>query len=676
MGSRLKFDFPAQELFYRFLLTLLVLMSVALPQAIVHAQPPEVTDVILLIDTTGSMRGRGDGIGDIWEEVLGYVLGLVDVLQVGINVAVIPFDMGPRFDRTYPPLPEGSTEIDPVVLDEMVRERIKAHLRGLPVDGQYTWIYESLESALNQMRRWQAADPTRIHRQSLFLYTDGKDNGRHRALGIDGIIELFEAAKTDMPFLYAVYSDIRYHLSPQDREKLEPIPWIVVTAGIPERRVVVRTPDLDFGDLSVSPEGISRDIIFSSTALTVWGSEVHVRIEGPATLSVSPDVICLQEQVPIKLRVAPGGLMPGIQIARLILDPVEEDITIEPPTINLSFSWPTPTPTNTPTATPTNTPIPTSTHTPTLTPTPTPIPPTPTPVPPTSTPIPPTPTPTPAPALILKFPGDKVDFGDFDDLREGKSISFNVSSSSPQAEPLTVSEVRFPELPELKIALNPTVIPPQGETLVTLVISAPTQLEPGRTYGGHMILTSRKEVIISPKAEIPFSFHLRSTLDKYVRVVILGVGLLAIVGLGLLAYWFLPSLLKGTLHCLAAPSDASEVERRPYNLQVVKKLRGKNEVTIGRGGSCNIRLNRPTVEPLHARIVAERSTEIHRVGKGKGTRKVTKKIVRYFLQNLGKGECKVDGSALAKEARARLFDKSEIQIGAYRFQYRNPAARR
>lgn len=663
MRSGLELKFPARVSYCCFLLALLlsIILPLAWPQSEVQAQAPEIVDVILLVDTTGSMRGRGDSVGDIWDEVLDYILSLVDVLPAGCNVAVIPFDSGPRWDRTYPSLPKGVTEIMPVLLDEVARQEIKAHLRALPVDGQNTWIYESVESALERMRRWQE-DPTRVHRQSLFLYTDGRDNGPQADLGIEGIIDLLEGAKTDMPFLYAFYGDIRHHLPPEDKKKLEQA-GIVVTAGVPERHVLVETPDLDFGDLSVSPEGVSRDIVFSSTAPTVWGAEVRIRIEGPVTLSVSPETIRLRERVPIELKVAPGGLMPGLQRARLVLDPVEEDIVIEPPTINLSFSWPTPTPTSTPTPTPTYTPTPTATFTPTRTPTAT----------PTHTPTPtPTPTPPPPPALTLRIPGNRVDFGDIDDLTGGKSIAFDVSSSSPREEPLAIKEVRFPELPGLKMTLSPTTIPPQSDTSVTLLISAPSQLDPD-TYEGRIVFASGQGVIIKPKAGFPFSFHIRSTYEKLRHALILGGGifggLLACAFIGGLIYWKRLPSPRGVLYCLEAPLGEKP---KPCNLHKFRKLRGKSEVTIGRRSSCDIRLSHPTVEPLHARIIAEKGVEIRRVRR----RKMKVKRPRYFLENLGKGECKVGGSTLAKRMRLRLFDGSEIQIGAYRFRYKYPGARR
>ena len=649
--------------------------------AAAQGQSAEVDDVLILVDITGSMKGRGDGIGDIWDEVLVHIIGLVDVLPAESQVAIVPFDSGIRFDQTYLPLPLGSTEIEPVTLEyPRIREQIKAHLRALPVDGQNTWIYESLEAALALMKGWQAADPARVHRQLLFLYTDGQDNGPHRDLGIAGIVRLFEAARTDMPYLYAVYGDIRYHLPPQDRRALEQA-GIVVTAGIPKRPVVVLTHDLDFGDLSQSPQGVSREITFSSTSPTVWGTEVRLRIEGDGPVTLVPETIRLTERVRILLKPAPGGMTPGFHTARLVLVAVEEGIVIEPPTINLTFHWATPTPTDTSTATATvtrpATPTSSATATATLTATPTPT------ITPTSSPTPsptvkptvtvtPTPTRTPLPALVLELPEPVLNFGNVDNPDDGVSISLSVSSTSSQAEPLTISQVRFPTSSEVTVTLEPVLIPPQATVSVTLTLNGIDSLSPG-TYDGEVVFTSRPGVEIRPEPRVPLRFHIMGLWERRWRQLLLGVALvLAIGGLsvgGAWAWWRAIPAPHGFLHTLEAPAGAT---RRTYNLRAVRKLRGKNQVTVGRSARCDLRLDDPSVEPLHARIVAEMGAEFQ----GVGPRRRRVRQPRHFLQNLSQGTCSVDGSAVARGARVHLFDGCQVQIGGYRFRYRNPGARR
>jgi hypothetical protein len=626
----------------------------------VAAQPPEVTDVIILIDATGSMVGRGDSIGNIWSEVLGYVLSLVDALPQGTRIAIVPFDSGPRRDLTYPASPPGSLEVQPVVLDGNTRQTTKAHIRALPVEGQNTWIYESLGASLEQMKRWQESDPTRTHRQCLFLYTDGQDNGPHSHLGIDGIVELFKAVETDMPFLYAVYGDIGFHLSPDEKTELEK-QGIVVTTGIPERRVVVETPELDFGDLSVNEEGVSRDILFSSDAPTVWGTSVEIEVEGPAILSVSPQNISLQERVPIQLRSAAGGLNPGVYRARLLLRSQEPDVVIQPPAIIILFSWPEPPPTQTPTSEPTATPTPTPK--PTATPTPT----------PTVTPRPsPTPTPPPPPTLELGLPGGTINLAKFDDPENGRSTQFSVTSTSSLTEPLRVAHVDCPSLEHIGVEVDPEMIPPNSTTLVTLTVSAQSQLDEG-TYRGNLTFASRDGVSIKPEREVPLELRVRSAFQKHRRSILLigggSAGLLSAALTALAVHWSRLPFPRGLLRTVDGPAG---IGRRVYNLGGYRKLLGRREVTIGRGRNCDIRLDGGAVQPMHARIVA--SMREHRVRRNGRVRSV--KRLRYFLENLGTGKCKVNGCPVEKGHRMRLFNDARIRIGEYGFYYNNPGAGR
>jgi hypothetical protein len=361
----------------------------ALPQAGATAQAPEVVDVILLVDTTGSMKGRGELTrGDIWDEVLDYVLQLVDTFDVGTNIAVIPFDRGPRYDRTYPSTPD-PPRMSSAVLTESEREKVKEHLRSLPVDGLNTWIYESLQAATTQLEVWRAGDD-RTHEQHIFLVTDGLDGGPHRDLGVDGIIDLFRAARTDNPYLYLMYWDAAGLMSPEDAEKL-----VASGARVIRGIVTVETLILDLGVLPPDAER-SVELEFFSTIDSLWGSEVRLHMDEASGLTVSPAAIELQQRVTITIQAVADHGLSGAQEAILSIEASAQDKIISPAAIAVVYEWlvltPTHTPTATPTPTPTGTPRPTSTSTRT----------------PTSTPTA-APTPTPRP-LILVSP-DRIDFG-------------------------------------------------------------------------------------------------------------------------------------------------------------------------------------------------------------------------------------------------------------------------
>ncbi len=364
-------------------------MPPALPLAGAAAQAPEVVDVILLVDTTGSMKGRGELTrGDIWDEVLDYVLQLVDTFEVDTHIAVVPFDRGPRYDRTYPPAPD-PPRLSSTVLTESERENVKEHLRGLPVDGLNTWIYESLQAVIGQLEVWRTADE-RMHQQHIYLVTDGFDTGPQRGLGVDGIIDLFKAARTGNPHLFLMYWDAGGYLSPEDAEKL-------LNSGVRVLRgiVTVETPVLDLGMLLPGTER-SVDLEFLSTIDTVWGSEARLHVDEASGLTLSPAAIELQQRVPITVQAAADPGLGGAQEAILRIEAAEQDLIISPAAIAVVYELPVLAPTHTPTTVPTptrtRTPRPTSTSTRT----------------PTSTPTE-APTPTPRP-LILVNP-DRIDFG-------------------------------------------------------------------------------------------------------------------------------------------------------------------------------------------------------------------------------------------------------------------------
>lgn len=352
-----------------------------------EAQGPSgaVVDTIIVLDTTASMRGVG-GSKNIWDQVRATVLTLLDALPDGTRVAIVPFDGAPRLDRAFPSLPQGSTDLQPQALNADVRAELEGYFDALPADGQRTWIYEAVEYALNRLRDWQAADPNNPHRPSMFLYTDGLDNGPHGDIDMSNIAGLYQQARADLPSLYGFYGDVGEQLSQAARQKLTDAGF-EVTSGIPAQTVSVQPATLDFGMLAQGVE-VTRTVQFDSRTPTVYGSPVRVRLDTTAPVSLTLSTFSLREQVVIGLRPV-GDLTPGAHQARLLLSDDSGSLSINPPVVEVLFQWPAPTATPTQTAAPTETPPPATA--------------TATPRPPTSTPAP-TATPTvdtSSPALVV-----------------------------------------------------------------------------------------------------------------------------------------------------------------------------------------------------------------------------------------------------------------------------------
>jgi hypothetical protein len=359
---------------------LVLALTTAVSPGFAQTARQSVQEAVILLDTTESMRGLGPApdARNVWPEVSGSVRDLIDGLAPGTRVVLIPFDTGPHWDRIYPAPVGPANDVTPVAMNSAAdRLALQAKVQALAVDGQATYIYESVQYGLAQLRRWSASEPEVDHQQFIYLYTDGLDNGPHKNLGMEGIAGLFGAAKADNRFLYVVYNTI------------PTLPTAAATAmarvattvpGLPKPYVIVQQPELDFGDLSVPGRTATRDLALSSN-LQTGGMRMMLSIRNaPTGLKLLTNEAVLAGQVPITLS-ASEGLVGGFYAdTELVLTDPNGGFTISPNIVRLRFSWPTPSPTNTQVPlTATSTPLPTTTPRPKATlvaSTPTPVPPT------------------------------------------------------------------------------------------------------------------------------------------------------------------------------------------------------------------------------------------------------------------------------------------------------------
>lgn len=116
---------------------------------------PTRTRAVFLLDTSGSMRGIGDGRADIFERVKGAVNAYVRARRPD-RVDLVTFDGGLRSSRGYA-LPGDAG-------------RWNSDLAALRADGQNTYLYRSVAQALAPL----AATPQAV--TTVFLLTDGIDN--------------------------------------------------------------------------------------------------------------------------------------------------------------------------------------------------------------------------------------------------------------------------------------------------------------------------------------------------------------------------------------------------------------------------------------------------------------------------------------------------------------------
>ncbi|MCD0162875.1 VWA domain-containing protein, partial [Deinococcus sp. 6YEL10] len=136
----------------------------AQPPQVAPAQPvcalpdgplPTRTRAVIVLDTSGSMRGLGDGRADIFEQVKASVARYVQV-RTPDDLTLITFDGGLRTRRTFS--------------DPARNPNWTAALTATRADGNNTYLYRSLRAALTPLTR----QPDTL--TTVFVLTDGIDN--------------------------------------------------------------------------------------------------------------------------------------------------------------------------------------------------------------------------------------------------------------------------------------------------------------------------------------------------------------------------------------------------------------------------------------------------------------------------------------------------------------------
>ncbi|WP_019584950.1 vWA domain-containing protein [Deinococcus apachensis] len=123
---------------------------------VVPAGPlPTATRAVFILDTSGSMRGIGDGRANIFGRVKAAVNAYVRARNPD-RVDLVTFDSGPRFSQSYA-LPGD-------------RGRWNTDLAALRANGQNTYLYRSVAQALAPL------GGDRRYATTVFILTDGIDN--------------------------------------------------------------------------------------------------------------------------------------------------------------------------------------------------------------------------------------------------------------------------------------------------------------------------------------------------------------------------------------------------------------------------------------------------------------------------------------------------------------------
>lgn len=131
---------------------------------------PTKTRVVVVLDTSGSMRGIGDGKANIFDQVKNTLAKYVEATQPN-QLNLVTFDQGLRQTNTY------------VFPDDL--EQWQNDLSELKADGSNTYLYRSLQAALDPL----TSDESFL--TSVFVLTDGIDNDPKSGITAKMALEAF-----------------------------------------------------------------------------------------------------------------------------------------------------------------------------------------------------------------------------------------------------------------------------------------------------------------------------------------------------------------------------------------------------------------------------------------------------------------------------------------------------
>jgi len=146
--------------------------------------PPSQGRTVFLIDTSGSMEGRGSSVANIFAKVKGAVVRGMRASTVPGTVELLTFDQGPqkRFSFSWP----------------QERGQFERTVNTLTAPGANTWLYSSMQSLFTGLGRQDQAATT------VYVVTDGRDNNPSKSASIDSAVQLFDSLRGPFDKLYYI----------------------------------------------------------------------------------------------------------------------------------------------------------------------------------------------------------------------------------------------------------------------------------------------------------------------------------------------------------------------------------------------------------------------------------------------------------------------------------------
>ncbi len=235
--------------------------------------PPDQTRVVFLLDTSGSMEGRGNSVANIFPKVKGAMLRGMRANTAPGSVELLTFDQGPQKRSSFAWPAERAT--------------FERTVNTLSAPGANTWLYSSMEALFSGLEKQDQAATT------VYVVTDGLDNNPSKAATIDTALSVFDGLRGPLDKLY--YVALGQRIPPDIRATFAKTTFaraIELPAGqTPDFTAVALTP----GVVTVGADGSfpfqhPQNAALTLESGTIGGAAVSVRAPQEAGKRVNLDI--------------------------------------------------------------------------------------------------------------------------------------------------------------------------------------------------------------------------------------------------------------------------------------------------------------------------------------------------------------------------------------------------
>ncbi len=256
---------------------------------------------VFLFDVTGSMVGKGDGMGiDIFDDVKNIGKQIISGYSNDTYLVIIPFGHRVQEDNIF--------EIH--IRSENDKKSAKEFIDGLEANEPETWLSYSLNFAINKLNELENRLPDFNERtQQLLLLTDGKGNGEgdldeEGNFIIDNLIESYRIARTDHPHLYSRFFAVGDVLDQNKRERFIAEKVTVTEIGRGEIKTTkIHTVGVEPQRIFVYDSNPSFELLFEPDETAAYNLQATISIDSEIAdqagsgFRISPSSFSLDESM-------------------------------------------------------------------------------------------------------------------------------------------------------------------------------------------------------------------------------------------------------------------------------------------------------------------------------------------------------------------------------------------